>query len=88
MPEELRLREEGLAWRAVEGELVALDANASVYLAANGSGALLWKALAEGTTRDALVRTVVETFDVPVDTAQRDVDRFLQELDQRGLLER
>lgn len=87
MSEPLRLRGEGLTWQAVEGELVVLDIEASLYLATNRSGALLWSALENGTTRDALVDLLVETYEVPVATAKADVDRFLDQLSERGLLE-
>jgi hypothetical protein len=85
---ELRLRTEGLEWRAVDGEMVVLDVVDSVYLASNRAGALLWNALAGGTTRDALVALIVETYDVTPAVAEADVDRFLAQLSDRGLLER
>ena len=42
----LRLRAEELEWRQVDDEIVILDARKGTYLAINGSGALLWPALA------------------------------------------
>jgi hypothetical protein len=85
---ELRLRTEGLEWRAVEGEIVVLDVKDSVYLATNRAGALLWKALSEGTTHDALVAIIVDAYDVTPAVAEADVDRFLGQLSERGMLER
>lgn len=87
LSEQLRLRREGLTWQAVEGEVVALDVEASVYLAANHTGAMLWSMLAEGTTREALVSLLVEAFNLPVETAHADVARFLNQLGERRLLE-
>jgi hypothetical protein len=84
----LRLRTERLQWLETDAEVVALDERSLVYLNANTSGALLWRALAAGTTHDELVRTLRDTFDVDQGTAERDVDRFLADLDARGLLER
>ena len=49
----LRLRDTDLHWREIDGEVIALEARGSTYLAANGAGTLLWRALAEGTTRRA-----------------------------------
>ena len=51
MTTELRLRESDLAWRTVDDEMIAIDVRDSTYLTANDSGALLWNALAAGTTR-------------------------------------
>lgn len=87
MTERLRLRGEGLTWREVDGELVVLDLGRSVYLASNRTGAPLWRALVEGTTREALVSLVVETFDVPWETATDDVEDFLNQMARLRLLE-
>jgi hypothetical protein len=84
----LRLRSDRLHWLEADGEIVALDENSLMYLNANPSGALLWQALARGATRDELVQGVLAAFDVDEATASADVDRFLAELDERGLLER
>jgi len=84
----LRLRDKELEWRALEGEIVVLDATASQYLSMNKTGAVLWSALAEGATREELVAKLVETFDVDTATAARDLDAFLEALEAKGLLAR
>lgn len=84
---DLRLRADRLQWLETEGEVVALDEHALVYLNTNPTGAVLWRALAEGTTRDELMRTLLDSFDVESATAEQDLDRFLADLDSRGLLE-
>ena len=85
--DELRLRDEGLVWREIDGELVVLDVEQSVYLASNETGTLLWRALAEGTTHEQLVQLLVTHVDVPVDIATGDVDAFLVQLRERGVLD-
>lgn len=87
MADKLRLRQEALTWRVVEDEVVALDLHDSVYLAANRTGARLWALLAKGTTREALITSLVEGFGVTTEAAVADVDRFLSQLSQRRLLE-
>jgi hypothetical protein len=84
---ELKLRAEGLKWRQMEEEVVALDVESSTYVSANASGTLLWEALAEGTTRDALVDRLVEKFGIDRDQAGADVDEFVADLRARGLLQ-
>ncbi len=86
MSELLRLRRDDLEWREVEGEVVALDLRSSSYLAVNLSGAKLWSALAAGTTRDALVRLLVDEFGVPVEDAANDTDAFLLMLADQNML--
>lgn len=84
---ELRLRSDRLHWLEADGEVVALDESALVYLNANPSGATLWQALAVGATRDDLVRRLLSEYEVDEQTAAADVDGFIAELDARGLLE-
>jgi hypothetical protein len=83
----LRLRLDVIEWREVEGEVVALDLRTSVYVAVNRSGALLWPALAKGTTRTALVETLVGSYGLRREAATADVDAFLSTLDEQDLLE-
>lgn len=83
----LRLRSDRLHWLESDGEVVALDEQSLLYLNANPTGALLWKALVAGTTRADLVRSLVAEFEVDEATAAQDVDRFLADLEARGLLE-
>jgi Coenzyme PQQ synthesis protein D (PqqD) len=80
------LSRDAVEWRRIEGEVIAIDLGRSVYLAVNGSGALLWELLAQGTTRATLVDRLVQTFGIEEHRAEEDVDRFLTELERRRLL--
>jgi len=84
--EPLQLRNGDLHWRAVEEEIVALDVANSEYLSINRSGAPLWTALSEGTTRTALVELLGQRFDLRPDAAERDVAAFLDDVRAQGLL--
>ena len=83
----LRLRPDQLDWRVVDGEVIALDGRAGMYLSTNRAGVLLWSALGEGATRDQLVERLAGAFGLADDAAQRDVDAFLDQLAARDLLE-
>jgi len=87
MSERLSLRGADLAWRTVDDELIAIDVRQSTYLSANGSGLLMWNALAGGTTKAELVTSLVETYGIDAGTASTDVDAFLADLKERGLLD-
>jgi len=83
----LRLRRERLEWRRVDGEVIAVDLQASTYLSANQSAAPLWEALAEGTTRDDLIDRLVGAAGIDRNRAAKDVDDFLGDLAARQLLD-
>jgi hypothetical protein len=83
----LKLRDTGVAWKEVDGEVVALDELEALYLAANPAGAVLWRALADGATHDALVSDLVHEFGIDSERASADVDAFLEDLRGRGLLD-
>jgi hypothetical protein len=82
----LKLREDALVWREIDGEVVAVDVDASTYLGANLSGTLLWRLLADGASRDELVDALVEGFGIDVDRARADTEAFLASLSARSLL--
>jgi hypothetical protein len=83
---ELRLRDDGIAWREIDGEMVAIDLVTNTYLSANESGLLLWRALAAGASREDLAALLAERFGIDGKSAAVDVDRFLEELTSRELL--
>lgn len=87
MTQTIRLREDSIEWRAIDDEIVALDRAAGEYIAVTGSGAVLWPLLVAGTSRGALAEALAARYDVEPATAARDVDRFVDTLAARGLLE-
>jgi hypothetical protein len=82
----LKLRETDLHWREIDGEIVALEARGSQYVAANGAGAVLWRALVVGTTREGLVDELVRAYGIGRARAEADVERFLDALAEHSLL--
>jgi hypothetical protein len=83
----IRLRTGDLEWRDVEGGIVAVDLEASVYLAVNRTGSLLWPMLADGARREDLIARLASEFHLDEEAAARDVDTFLAALANQGLLE-
>lgn len=87
MSVKVRLRSDGVPWREVEGEVVALDLETSSYFAVNKTGAVLWPALRQGATRGELVARLSASFGVDQATAAEDLEVFLASLREHGLLE-
>lgn len=84
----LQLRAEEFAWQDLDGEIVALEPNASLYLTTNAAGALLWPLLARGTSRGELVEALVAAYGLAAADAEQDVDAFVADLRERELLQR
>jgi hypothetical protein len=83
---ELRLRRDGISWTDVDGEIVALDEAAAVYLASNEAGAMLWRALSGGSTKEELATLLCTTYGLPAERAVADTDAFLAAMRAHGLL--
>jgi len=82
----LRLRQEGLNWREIDGEVVVLDVEQSHYLNLNPTGSVLWLMLAEGATERQLIERLLQEFDVDEPTARDDVLAFLADCRENDLL--
>jgi len=82
----LKLRETDLHWREIDGEIIALEARGSRYVAANGAGTVLWRALLDGTTRERLADELVSTYGIDRERAMADANSFVDSLAEQGLL--
>lgn len=67
-------------------EVVILHIVNGAYFDADAIGAHIWHALAQPTTVRTLCAALVESYDVDVDTCQRDVLAFLHIAYQEGLV--
>ena len=73
---------EGITWRDIKGELIALQLESGEYFSFNEIGRLSWLALAEGRSVGQIVEAVLAEYEVSLAQAESDVVAFTQ-----GLLE-
>jgi hypothetical protein len=59
----------------------------SKMVTVNETGAFLWQYLAEGETVESLTENILNEYDVDKDTAQKDIDEFVQLLSDNGIME-
>ena len=83
----IRLNPKAAAWRSVEGEVVGLALAESEYFTVNESATQLWDMLADGTTEDAMVASLVDRYGIDEAAAKDDVRAFVAALEERGLLD-
>ena len=81
---------EGFVLRTVAGQTVVLpsgdELNLNLMITLNETGAFLWEQLVEGTNKEELLRTMLETYEVTQEEAERDIDEFLDVLYKNNIL--
>lgn len=76
----------GLSWPPVEGELAVYDARDGRYHVLNPSAAAIWVAIAAETPVTRIVAELAAAHGVPGEKMQADVDAFVAEALELGLL--
>ena len=81
----------GFVVREIAGETIAIPAGAAArelsgLLALNGSGQDLFQLLQTEQTEEALVQSLLDTYEIDADTARADVAEFLEVLRSNGVL--
>ncbi len=82
----MRLRSTEISARAIGDETIVLSLPSSRYFTITGVGTRLFELLAEETSLDELVGTIVDEYEVDSVTARRDIEAFLSRLRDVELL--
>jgi hypothetical protein len=81
----LKLRD-GVSTADTDYGIALLDEDSGEYWNLNPTGAVVLRTLLEGGTSTDAVQALVECYDVDTDSASRDVQDVLGELDSAGLV--
>lgn len=82
----MKLRTDDLTWQEIDGELVILDLQGSVYLTTNATGAFLTKLLTEERSATELTDALMAEYQIDRSTAEQDVQTFVAQLTEQNLL--
>ena len=82
----MRLRTDNVVQQETDGETVLLDLRSSTYFVVNETGTCLLPLLLSGADRKELLDMLLETFDIGVEQAEADLDRFVEDLRQQELI--
>ena len=82
----MRLRTDGVTWRELDGEVVALDLESATYLTTNKTGTVLWHVLVRGGHEQDLVAVLQQRYGLHEEPACHDVAQFLMALRGHRLL--
>lgn len=77
---------ESIAWREVDGDLVAVDTRTGEYHVLSPVGRSVWESIARGRDLEAAVDAVVSSYRVTRSRALRDTREFVSTLLERGLI--
>ncbi|MGH3834144.1 MAG: PqqD family protein [Gammaproteobacteria bacterium] len=82
----MRLESTDISARTIGDETIVLSLRASRYFTITGVGVRLFELLAEDTSVDELVGTIVDEYEVDPGVARHDVEAFLDRLRDAQLL--
>lgn len=82
----MKLRDQDLVLREIDGETVLLDLAGSTYFAVNRTGTFLLQLLADEQDRDSLVAALAREFELDSEQAAADTDAFVAALAEQDLL--
>jgi hypothetical protein len=77
-----------VASRRLDDATIVAELRGGAYFELDPVGSLIWESLAEGASLETLVERVTEVFEVDAETARGDLECFLGELVERGLVVR
>jgi hypothetical protein len=78
---------EHVLMRVVDGELVVLNLDNEQYYGLDEVGTAMWEALTTAPTVSGAIQQLLAAYDVDEETLTRDVEKLLEELSARGLVE-
>lgn len=56
-------------------------------IALSESGAILWNLLLQGASKENLINALLDEYEIDIQTAQQDTERFLEGLAEQGALQ-
>jgi hypothetical protein len=81
---------EGFILRTVAGNTIVVPTgsalNLNMMISLNGVGRFLWEKLEKGAETEELVAALLEEYDVDEAKAKKDVEAFVEKLNENGFL--
>jgi hypothetical protein len=76
-----------ITWKNLASGVVLLNLDTSDYYTLNEVASLIWREVAEGTSREGILERILDEYDCNADEARADLDAQLGHFLEEGLLE-
>lgn len=77
---------ENVLFQELDGEAVLLSLDEGCYFGLDELGTRIWKLIEDNLDESQVVEKIVEEYDVEPDQARQDLDKFLGDLKESGLI--
>jgi len=78
---------DNVLFQEVDGEAVLLSLDEGCYYGLDELGTRIWKLIDQDLDSEQVVAAIVEEYNVEPEQARRDLDAFLSDLEQSGLIQ-
>ncbi|MDZ7842508.1 MAG: PqqD family protein [Gammaproteobacteria bacterium] len=78
---------DNVLFQEVDGEAVLLSLDEGCYYGLDELGTRIWKLINQDLDSEQVIAAIVEEYEVEPDQARRDLEAFLGDLEQSGLIE-
>jgi len=77
---------DNVLFQEVDGEAVLLSLDEGTYYGLDELGTRIWKLINQDLDSEQVVAAIVEEYEVDTEQARNDLDAFLSDLEQSGLI--
>ncbi len=78
---------DGVVWQDVGGDVVILNLETGLYFGLDGSGGQIWRELVEHGSMEKTLESLQRDFDVEPDELRHDLDKLLDQLVEKRLVQ-
>lgn len=75
-----------LIWRLLDNNAIVVSPHVGEVRVLNGMGTVIWQLLVEKKSQDQIEDFLVANYDVTHEDAQKDIQEFIRDLTDRGIL--
>lgn len=79
--------ESSLTWRILDGDAVIISPRNGKIRVLNHSGAVIWQQLVAEKSVPEIISALVDQYEISLEQAHADLETFLNDLTQRGLVQ-